>query len=361
VKWAKEAALVYHPDQPKVDFSKFDGVVVVYNRPVDLFGYRGGMTAVCDSQSMMPSLVGQEMAHGYGLAHSRSDLLSKIDENDYHDPWDVMSTAAFPYMQANHPKYGPRSIGPGLNAANMDSRGWLDNSRVWTTKYGVDTEVELRPLHRRDLSGFLALRIENFLIEFRMNEGWDAAIGGPVVLVHYFEDGHSYIMSPVLDSKGDVFEIIEGEAGEIKKSDYRFRIEIQDILMDQRKARIIINYRPRSLIIADPIYHKFPMEIESPAIPFKRANLDVISRIAEKIDKTPEWSLRHILKSLSDISSTESLSNERIKDTIRREALESIIAVAYNELRVMEIPGGVGKPNRTQGRDNRFEDSTKSE
>ena len=243
----------------------------------------------------------------------------------------------------------------------MDSRGWLDNSRIWTTRYGVDTEVDLRPLHRRDLRGFLALRIENFLIEFRMNEGWDAAIASPVVLVHYFVDGHSYIMDPVLDSKGDVFEIIEGEPGERRTSDHQLRIEIQDIWMDQRKARIKINYRPTSAIISEPIYHKLPFEIESPAIPFRRPDLVDIRRLIEKIDKNPEWSLRSILKSLSDISSSELLSNESIKDTIRREALERIISIANKELNVMEIPGGVAKPMDNQYQDNKIDQENNTE
>src|SRR6266498_5013212 len=44
-----------------------------------------------------------------------------------------------------------RSIGPGLNAANMDGRGWLDSSRVWRPSDGTAiyrTDVELRPFHR---------------------------------------------------------------------------------------------------------------------------------------------------------------------------------------------------------------------
>ena len=39
VNWAKKAANKIHPDWPKVDLSKFFGVVVVYNTgDVDLFG-----------------------------------------------------------------------------------------------------------------------------------------------------------------------------------------------------------------------------------------------------------------------------------------------------------------------------------
>ena len=78
----------------------FFSVVVCTNVPTDLFG--GATGAVCDDgrwsdrtpgpgmSSMSPSLLGQEMGHVYGLAHSRADGSTE----DYMDPWDVMSNAA---------------------------------------------------------------------------------------------------------------------------------------------------------------------------------------------------------------------------------------------------------------------------
>jgi len=85
------------------------------------------------------------------------------------------------------------SIGPGLNAWNMRSKGWFDESRV--CKCGGDLTVKLRPHVRRDLPGYLAAElIGGFLIEFRVRQGWDAGIPRPAVLVHRFQDGHSYLM-----------------------------------------------------------------------------------------------------------------------------------------------------------------------
>ena len=87
-------------------------------------------------------------------------------------------------------------LGPGLNAANMVGRGWLDKSRVWSTNNeSFDTVVTLRPLHRRDLPGFLAARLGRYLVEFRIQERWDAAIDRAAVLIHRFDDNQSYLMS----------------------------------------------------------------------------------------------------------------------------------------------------------------------
>ena len=78
---------------------------------------------VADKNTLQPSILGQEMGHGYGLDHSRLEGLS----DDYRDPWDIMSTWDNVFM-APHPNYG--LVGPFLNAANMNGRGWLAPQRV---------------------------------------------------------------------------------------------------------------------------------------------------------------------------------------------------------------------------------------
>jgi hypothetical protein len=120
---------------------------------------------------------GQEMGHAYGLNHSRHDGSTE----DYQDPWDVMST--FNAYSAADINYEWR--GPGLNACNMRAVGWLDKTRVWrgppTSRY--DEEIQLRPLHRYDLPGFLAAEIPpyggatgGYLVEFRARDRWDQGI-----------------------------------------------------------------------------------------------------------------------------------------------------------------------------------------
>ena len=133
----RELQRQYHPDWPTVDLSKFFGVVVVFNiGAVDTFGGGGHPRAVCDEHTVKPSILGQEMGHGYGLNHSKRDG----SEEEYQDIWDVMSNLSA--MTASHTAYdliGPppgfticdydlgtqvgvfehrgMSIGPGLNAA----------------------------------------------------------------------------------------------------------------------------------------------------------------------------------------------------------------------------------------------------
>ncbi len=87
-------------------------------------------------------------------------------------------------------------MGPGLNAASMAALGWLDQTRVWSNSNSdVHAVIRLRPLHRRDPPGFLAARFGPYYVEFRDQSRWDAGLSEPVVLVHRFDDAHSYVMT----------------------------------------------------------------------------------------------------------------------------------------------------------------------
>ncbi len=162
-------------------------MVVSVAGSADLFGILNGMAMVCDSTNLQPSLLGQEMGHGYGLDHARKDG----SEDDYQDQWDVMSTS----NAYEAPNSDFTQVGPGLNAWNMRSRGWLIESLVWRNSSSTFNEViTLRPLHRLDLSGLLGAELREFLVEFRTKEGWDAAIPRSCILVHRFANNHSYLM-----------------------------------------------------------------------------------------------------------------------------------------------------------------------
>jgi hypothetical protein len=101
-----------------------------------------------------------------------------------------------------------------LNAAQMHGRGWLPDSRIVTLAGNANETISLRPLSRPDLPGFLVARIGGYYwVEFRVNEGWDAAIPKPAVLVHRFDDqaNRSYIMKGTNGQQdlvgGDTFQI----------------------------------------------------------------------------------------------------------------------------------------------------------
>lgn len=149
--WAQGAPGTMWADWRRVDGRNFDGTL----------GPRG------PGGGNGTEIFGQEMGHGYGLDHSRRDGSTE----DYNDPWDIMSTARW---STSAPDTDYCARGPGLNAWNMRSRGWLAESRVWRDSSDSSSRVvQLRSLYRRDLSGFLAAELPGtgdhspYLVEFR--------------------------------------------------------------------------------------------------------------------------------------------------------------------------------------------------
>jgi hypothetical protein len=220
IDWAKQSAT-----NAGVSLADYFNVVVCMNVQTDLFGSGGG--AVCDNLSMTPSLFGQEMGHGYGLDHARANG----SENDYQDPYDIMSTAV---QTIYTPNSTYTTIGPGLNAANMEGRGWLDEARVWKSIGDFDQTIPLRPLHRHSLPGYLAARVGAFLVEYRAREFWDNNNQFPVVLVHRFQNNHSYIM-PATDGRQGLFT---GSVFQSNNVYFRHRVEVLQI-DDQNKAAYV--------------------------------------------------------------------------------------------------------------------------
>jgi hypothetical protein len=182
IGWAHAAA-----KKAGYDLSPFFSTVVCTNLWSDIG--ECGIGVVAQGTTPTPAGLGHEMGHVYGLQHSRLDGTT----SDYTDPWDIMS--AFSDFRAQDSEF--TSIGPAYNAWNMRYMKWLDESRVWkAASGGYDETVTLRPLPRHELNGYLAAEIPGgFLVEFREMAGWDAGIPRPVVLVHRFDDGHSYLMN----------------------------------------------------------------------------------------------------------------------------------------------------------------------
>ena len=219
-----------------VNLDNFYGVVVCMNVVADLFGGLG--YAVCDVNSMNQSMLGQEMGHGYGLDHSLADG----SWEEYQDRWDIMS--AMNSWSATHNEF--TNIGPLLNAWNMRGRGWLDETRVWRGDLtGLDARLELRPLARHDLPGWLAAELPGgYLVEFRTPVDWDQAIPRAAILVHRFVRNYSILMKSVSDS----WDIVQGDAFQmgdpVRLQDPYLRLDVETIDAARGCATVRIQYRP---------------------------------------------------------------------------------------------------------------------
>ena len=239
VVWARKAATDHG-----VNLGPFYSVVVCTNLWQDIGVGAAKSGVVAQGTTAIPRLLGHEMGHVYGLDHSRIDGSNE----DYKDPWDIMSAAA----DFSAPDGEFSLIGPGLNASNMRSRGWLDETRVWKfnpTGGDYDETITLRRLVRHDLPGFLAAEISGGrLAEFRVGEGWDGAVPRAAVLIHRFAGGHSYLMSgnsslPDLIA-GDSF----GDPVPAGPHDPFERVDIQSIDAVEQKA--VLRIRARGLTIS---------------------------------------------------------------------------------------------------------------
>ncbi|MCI0556392.1 MAG: hypothetical protein L0287_36080, partial [Anaerolineae bacterium] len=177
----------------------------------------------------------QEMGHGYGLEHSMADG----SPDEYQDRWDIMS--AMNSWSTSHSEF--TNMGPVLNAWNMRGRSWLDETRVWRGNLSsFDTRLELRPLIRRDLSGWLAADLPGgYLIEFRARESWDQAIPRPAILVHTFAGNRSFLMK----STSNQWDIIQGDAFQAGDSsrlqDPYLRIDVETV--EATRATLHIQHR----------------------------------------------------------------------------------------------------------------------
>lgn len=182
-EWAHEAAAsIEH-------FCSFYSFVAVFSAPIDYYGNTEGVVVNYnpdDEELLSIDLTGvaHEVGHALGLKHSGREG----SDRKYGDGWDIMSAYSVFYNHTGSRNEDPsrpyRTYGPGLNAVNMQIRGWLDLSRVYQFPAGDDSQVTLRPLHRRDLPGYLAAQLGSLWIEFRMDELWDSAIPRPAVLLH---------------------------------------------------------------------------------------------------------------------------------------------------------------------------------
>ena len=191
VEWARDAAA-----QNGIALANNDVLICVFNQPVDYFGSPGQAVLNWNDAnkgcfSIDLTGVAHEVGHALGLEHSRMD--GSADE--YGDPWDIMSAYNVLHFDQSGAPVPPGSTyftyGPGLNAVNMELAGWLDPSRVLPIGSGSKTQnipLHLRPLHRRDLPGWLTGKVtighRPIYIEFRMDADWDVDFAAPCILLH---------------------------------------------------------------------------------------------------------------------------------------------------------------------------------
>lgn len=259
-----------------IDLTKFAGVVVCGTPTLDLCGWVGGMAALSDDLGLAPSLMGQEMGHGYGLDHSRRNGSS----DDYLDPWDTMSTANA--HSAPHSEFG--SVGPGLNAWNMRMRGWLDEDRVVTINPGTHATVTLKPLHDRPF-GTIAIDLHGFLIEFRMKERWDAAIPRSCVLVHRSEGNQSYVMT----GTGGNYDLVQNDRFEwgLAALGQYISLEVVDIDEATRTATINVAHG----VVHIPQYERrWPIDF-NPLPPVE--DRSILHRLVDHYEAAREVAERH--------------------------------------------------------------------
>ncbi|MCA9311256.1 MAG: hypothetical protein KDA21_08630 [Phycisphaerales bacterium] len=332
VAWARAAAA-----KAGDDLSPYFGVVVLTNVPTDMFGGRGVVVSHDERNpdngmsGFSPSMLGQEMGHAYGLNHSRDDASGA----DYTDRWDIMSTANA--RMAPHPFFTERDVsgrpifqvGPGLNAANMRSVGWLDESRVWRAgddEYGMP--VVLRPLHRRDLPGYLALEVGPYLVEFRVPERWDAGIGAATVLVHQFAGGHSYLENGAAGhpnlSQSDTFGA--GASGEHLAP----WLEIEVIQIDPvtRTATLRVDRRRDRRPVVGPAASIFGTASDAGGIAFVNGRIVIIP---------PRSPSLHLLEAVASMEEADRLTSANARWALQEQALA--VLQRSSSLRMEQLNG----------------------
>ncbi|WP_426286004.1 hypothetical protein [Luteibacter sp. E-22] len=345
IDWARAKAA-----EEGVDLAPFHSVIVCLNVDTDLFGSPYGVccddgrwtdSSVPGFSSMSPCILGQEMGHGYGLNHSRIE-----GGDDYSDDWDIMSTAVTPFM-APHPVFTELDqrgqpifrLGPGLNAANMAYVGWLDGARVWDEpdNSSTSTEISIRPLHRRDLNGFLAIKMGDYYIEFRMNDRWDAAIPNPCVLVHRLEGGVSYLQRDNTGNAAMTAGSWFGTPPELSILGAGIRIQVRSIDAGNQIARI-------GLTRAKPqIPRVWPKEgpYRNPGVAWLEGAVTV--NFGDSVLTIPKDSPFHELIALLALhEGSKAVSSARLQHSVRTEALSSMVDVIQRQLdkaRAPRVPG----------------------
>jgi hypothetical protein len=309
-----------------VPLGGFFGICAIFNEAIGItFGGGSTVGPFCVSDYRWLNSNGtashaHEFGHAYGMNHSRR----AGSTDDYRDPWDIMSARAT--FLARDPTYGER--GPGLNAANMKVMNWLSTSRIWHgPETGFDTIIPLRPLHRRDLPGMLAIEFpgawgsDGLTVEYRKRVDWDSAIPRSAVFVHSRYLGTSYLESSTAGHpdmiKGDIFE----KAGSPLAPSYH--VEVIEIADGSDTALVRVAYEPGEPIPGD--WHGIPSYVVGQT----RADGPGWRWNGRRFVPIPPWNpMAAVIATLDEWFSASDIREPRL----RNQALRSVVGRMKSEL-----------------------------
>jgi M6 family metalloprotease-like protein len=323
-----------------VDFTNFDGIVVVTDEDVDLGGSRtrqrltlNGVErdyrALICNQTHSHAQIAHELGHSLGLDHAFTMSPKSCSQmNDgrpgaYCDFWDIMGASS--PSGAPSPRFG--ATGPLVNTAEMRLLGWLPETRVRRPVSNSDS-FQLRPLSRPDLPGDLAVDFDGLLVEFRMNEGWDAGLGSPGVLIHRIadefgsripDDQHSVLLGyPTTEflEEGDTY----GE-GDATFGPYR-QVTVTDIDAANRTATVSCFHKPR--------VEKQELGI----LQWIVEGVFAVSPTGRVVIVPPRPPIRELLAAIAVNEIAESLSDGEAKEVLAQASLDAIETVVKRERRL---------------------------
>jgi hypothetical protein len=292
------------------------GVIAVFNRSVT-DSAASGNGVLCGPDDPSVTFLGHETGHVFGLEHS-FDTSSRKDADwsqpgEYFDRLDIMSAMNVDSLDGQ--TFSP--VGPLLATPNLDRMGWLDTARVWTPSSANSSsveELELVSLGHPEIPGYLAVRIGELYVEFRTQDGWDAGISRPAVLIHRLVDPNAVVLAS--DPTNYVNDWQPGQTYGPSSLELAIRggtqITIVSFDLSAKKARI------RVLQAARP-----PVSEVGPGAIFGGVGVDgggiIVLPSGKVVRVPPGWPAISVLEKLAVLTDTQVLS------PISRRAVEAAV------------------------------------
>lgn len=233
----------------------YAAVVTVFNADVGDAGAQNGVLVGLNDVNV--TFLAHETGHMFGLSHSFDQSDRKVADwstpGEYFDGYDIMS--AMNVSSHTDPRFN--QSGPLLGTANRDLMGWLPETRVWTPPdhQSSVTDFDLVSLGHPETPGYLAARAGGYYVEFRTDDGWDAGLTRPCVLIHELSGPNAVVIAQ--DKANYVNEWQPGQM--LGPTDLALaiaggtRISILSFDVPGRKARIRVQHQMAKPIVAGPM------------------------------------------------------------------------------------------------------------